>query len=151
MVSLRLGVSTHKGKVNMKGKDSFSPLPLPESLNNGAAQEQASQNNAEPQRPPKQKARRKPARSNRSPGRSSRGDRESRWKRIRGRLAAKIGHMDSERLRQALLGLGVAAGVVAAILIVVKLLPITVTILAILGIAGSLRFWERLRYMPRPF
>ena len=139
----------------MKKKTPSNPLPMAESLNlslnAGTAQPQPAQNSAQPKRPPKRKGRRKSARSIRSSGASSRNDSESRWQRIKGRFAAKIGQKEPDELREVLLGLGVAAGVAAAVVIVVKTLPLTVTVLAILGLALTLKLWQQIRFLPRPF
>ncbi|MCX6922618.1 MAG: hypothetical protein NT154_05295, partial [Verrucomicrobia bacterium] len=59
-------------------------------MNAGSAQQQASQNNAKPERPPKRNAKRKSARSQRSASAACTANNESRWHRIKGRLAAKV-------------------------------------------------------------
>jgi Flp pilus assembly protein TadB len=139
----------------MKKKTPSNPLPPAESLNlslnAGTVQPPPSQNSAQPKRPPKRKGRRKSARSIRSSGASSRADSESRWQRIKGRLAAKIGQIEPDELRETLLGLAVTAGVAAAVVIVVKTLPLAVTVLAILGLALTLKLWQQIRFLPRPF
>ena len=103
-MSLWLFVPTHNRKVNMKKNTPSNPLPPAESLNlslnAGAAQEQASQNNPELKRQPKRKGRRKSARSIRSSGASSQNDSESRWNRLKGRFAAKIGQEEPDELRE---------------------------------------------------
>ena len=150
-----LFVSTHKKRKTMKKKTPSHPLPLAESLNlslnAGAAQEQPSQNNTEPKRPPKGKTKSKATHARRPGSRASRDDTESRWNRIKGRLAAKVAQVDQEKLREVLLGCGVAVGIVASVVLALKLLPLAVLILALLGLGLALRFWERLRYLPRPF
>ena len=152
---LWLFVSTHKKRKTMKKKTPSNPLPMAESLNlsmnAGAAQEQPSQNNAEPKPPPNGKTRRKATKARRAGSRASRDDTESRWNRIKGRLAAKVAQVDQEKLHEVLLGCGVAVGIVASVVLALKLLPLAVLILAILGLGLALRFWERLRYLPRPF
>ena len=139
----------------MKNETPFNPVPLPESLNlslnAGSAQEQASQNHAEPERPPKRNAKKKSTRSKRSASAACPADSESRWHRIKGRLAAKVALVDKEKLRAVLLACGVAAGIVAAVIIAVKLLPVAAVLLAVLGLGAALQVWDRLRYMPRHF
>ncbi|MCX6921808.1 MAG: hypothetical protein NT154_01105 [Verrucomicrobia bacterium] len=139
----------------MKQKTPSNPLPLPESLNlslnAGSAQQQASQNNAKPERPPKRNAKRKSTRSERAGGAACAANNESRWHRIKGRLAAKVAQVDKEKLRAVLSACGVAAGIVAAVLIAIKLMPAAALILAILGLGLALQVWDRLRYQPRPF
>ena len=149
------GFSNRKRKANMKKKTPSDPLPLAESLNlslnAGMAQPPPSQNSAEPKRPPKRKGRKKSSSSIRSSGASSRNDSESRLQRIKGWFAAKIGRIEPGDLREVLLGLGVAAGVATAVVIVVKTLPLTVTVFAILGLALTLKLWQQIRFLPRPF
>ena len=64
---------------------------------------------------------------------------------------AKVALVGRERLKALLLACGVAAGIVAAVVISIKLMPLAAVILAALGLGAALRFWERLRYIPRPF
>ena len=139
----------------MKKKTPSNPLPLAESLNlslnAGTAHEQASENNPNTERPRTRKPRRNSTRAQHLGSRASRNDSESRWQRIKGRFAAKIGQKEPDELREVLLGLGVAAGVAAAVVIVVKTLPLTVTVLAILGLALTLKLWQQIRFLPRPF
>jgi hypothetical protein len=66
-------------------------------------------------------------------------------------LAAKVAQVDKEKLKALLLACGVTAGIVAAVIVAIKLLPVAAVILAALGLGAALRFWERLRYVPRPF
>ena len=139
----------------MKSETPFNPLPIPDNLNlssdAGAAQEQASHSNPKPGRSTKRNARKKPTRSKRSASASARPDSETRWNRIKGRLVAKVALMDKEKLKALLLAAGIAAGIVAAVILAIKLMPVAAIILAALGLGAALRFWERLRYMPRPF
>ncbi len=74
----------------------------------------------------------------------------SRWDRIKGRLTAKLVTIDQERLKRVLLGCGIAVGLVAAIILAIKLLPVALTILTLLGIALALQVWDRLRRFPPP-
>ena len=139
----------------MKNDTRFNPLPLPEKLNlassAGSAQEQTSQSNPEPKRQRNRNAKRKSTKSKQPCGAASRANSESRWHRIKGRLAAKVAEVDKERIKAVLLACGVAAGIVLAVTIAIKLLPIAAVLLAALGLGAALRFWDRLRYIPRPF
>ena len=139
----------------MKKKTPSNPLPPAESLNlslnAGAAQQQPSQNNAEPKRPPKGKTKSKATHARRPDSRASRDDTESRWNRIKGRLAAKVAQVDQEKLHEVLLGCGVAVGIVASVVLAIKLMPLATLILAVLGLAVALRLWGLLPFLPRPF
>ena len=139
----------------MKKKTPSNPLPLAESLNLSlnawTAQQQASQNSAEPKPQSKRKGRRKSTRSILSSGASSRNDSESRWNRIKGRVATKVAQMDQEKLHEVLLGCGVTVGIVASVVLAIKLMPLATLILAFLGLALALRLWGLLPFMPRPF
>jgi hypothetical protein len=134
----------------VKSETPFNPLPIPDNLNL-SSDAGAAQSNSEPKRSPKRNARKKSTRSNRSGGASCRADSETRWNRIKGRLVAKVALMDKEKLKALLLAAGIAAGIVAAVILAIKLMPVAAIILAALGLGAALRFWERLRYMPRPF
>ena len=142
-------------KANMKKKTPSNPLPLAESLNlssnAGTAQEQTSQNSAKPKRQPKRNARRKSPHARRPGSKASRDDSESRWNRIKGHLAAKVAPVDQEKLHEVLLGCGVAVGIVASVVLAIKLMPLATLILAFLGLALALRLWGLLPFMPRPF
>ena len=139
----------------MKNESLFNPLPLPESLsltlNDQAAQEPAPQNQPEPKRAPKRIAREKSTRSKRSGGAACRANQESRWHRIKGRLAAKVALLGTEKFKVLLQACGVAAGIVLAIVVAIKLLPVAAVLLIALGLGAALKFWDKLRYVPRPF
>ena len=72
-------------------------------------------------------------------------------KSLRSRLQAKLGELDRDTLKKILIGCGVATGVVAAVILAAKFLPLGVALLALLGLGVLLRLLERLPYMPRPF
>jgi len=133
----------------MKSEIPFNPLPLPETLNLSlkAGPEQASQNKPQPKR----KAKRTATKSKRPGSKATPVASLRRWHQIKGRLAARMAQVDKEKLKEVLLACGVAAGLAIAVVIAMKLLPIAAVILAALGLGAALRFWERLRYMPRPF
>ena len=139
----------------MKNDTPFNPVPIPDnlnlSMNAGATQEQASQNSAKSKRSPKRNAKRKSTRSSRPCSTTCGADIKSRWQRIKGQLATKVAQVDREKLKALLLACGVASGIVAAVILAIKLMPVAAIILAALGLGAALRFWEKLRYLPRPF
>jgi hypothetical protein len=69
---------------------------------------------------------------------------------LEGRLNAGLEHPDQDKLKPVLLACGVAAGIVVSAVIAVKLMPLAVLILAILGLAVALKLWQRLCYTPCP-
>ena len=69
------------------------------------------------------------------------------WKRIKGGIQARLANLDREQLRKVLLACGIAAAAVAAILILVKLMPVIIAILAVLGLGVAIQTWDRLRPM----
>ena len=72
------------------------------------------------------------------------------WQNMKGKINAKLGGLDREKLKTALVACGLAAGVVGAVILAVKLVPIAVVLLALVGLAVVIRIWDRLRKMPRP-
>lgn len=68
----------------------------------------------------------------------------SSWQRIKGHLNARMAQMDPGTLKRILTAAGVSAGVILAIMIAIKLTPIGLALLAILGLAFVLRLWDRL-------
>ena len=60
-------------------------------------------------------------------------------------LQSKLGHMDNSRLNRVLLACGIAAGMVAAIIVLLKSIPIGLAILAVLGLGVVVRFLQELR------
>ena len=73
---------------------------------------------------------------------------QSKWQRIKGRFTARLCSMDQETLKRILTAAGVGAGLLIAILLAIKLTPVALVLLAILGLAFLLRLWDRLR---RPY
>jgi hypothetical protein len=135
----------------MKNETPFNPIPLPENLKLSMSAEsaQAKSPNAGPEPVRTHNARkrtRKTKQSNNDPGQSY-----SRWNRIKDLLSAKVAVIERERLKSFLLASGVAAAVLAAVLVAIKMMPAAMLILAILGIGAALRFWDRLRHLPLPF
>jgi hypothetical protein len=58
--------------------------------------------------------------------------------------------LDREQLKNVLLACGIAAAVVAAIVLLIKMTPLIVTLLAVLGLAVVIQIWDRLRLMRIP-
>lgn len=67
------------------------------------------------------------------------------WKRIKCGISARLANLDREQLKKVLLACGIAAAAVAAILLLVKLTPLIIALLAVLGLGVVLQMWERLR------
>jgi len=72
------------------------------------------------------------------------------WQQMKQKFNVKLAGLDKEKLKQVLTACGIAAGVVLAIVFAVKLVPIAALLLALLGLAGVIRVWDRLRGLPRP-
>ncbi len=72
------------------------------------------------------------------------------WPRMKEKINAKLGGLDKEKLKTVLVACGIAAGVVVAVVAAVKLVPIAVLLLALVGLAVVIRIWDRLRKMPPP-
>jgi len=67
------------------------------------------------------------------------------WKWIQAGITSRLAHLDRDLLKKALLGCGLAAAAVTAILVLVKFTPLVVTLLLVLGLGALLRMWERLQ------
>ena len=142
----------------MKNDTPFNPLPLPENLK---LEPDAGATKQEGQSPGKDAATRQTrsktkGRSNRSKRPRSGASRmkkncHAKWQELKGRFNARLQHLDNDKLKAVLLACGVAAGIVAAVILAIKLMPVAAVLLAALGLGAALRFWERLRYIPRPF
>ena len=72
------------------------------------------------------------------------------WQQMKQKLNAKLGGLDKEKLKTILVACGIAGGVVLAIIVAVKLVPIAVLLLALLGLAAVIKIWDRLRRGPEP-
>lgn len=66
-------------------------------------------------------------------------------KRIKGGITSRLAHLDREKLRKVLIACGVAVAAAAVICILVKLTPLIVALLAVLGLGALLQTWDRLR------
>ncbi len=141
----------------MNSDPPFNPLPLPDNLNL-EAQPQATQPGSEPgtkagKNQQQAKTKRKTNQPRRRSGKRSSSDESYRakWERIKASLTAKLATIDQEKLKKVLLACGIAVGVVVAVLLAIKLMPVAVTLLALVGIALAIRVWDALRWYPRPF
>ena len=72
------------------------------------------------------------------------------WKRIKCGINAKLGNLDQEQLKKVLLACGIAAALVAAIIMLINMTPLIVTLLAVLGLGVVIQIWDRLRLMRIP-
>ena len=137
----------------MTSDNPFNPITIPEGL---LLAEDAKA--AQPPKPhqgtmrTKKKRRRRTgrrAKSQTAPGiASADAAAQSKWQRIKGRFTARLCSMDQETLKRILTAAGVGAGLLIAILLAIKLTPVALVLLAILGLAFLLRLWDRLR---RPY
>jgi len=64
------------------------------------------------------------------------------------RINARLAQVDPDTLKRILTAAGVAAGVIIGILMAIKLTPIGLVLLGLLGLAFLLRLWDRLRFRP---
>jgi hypothetical protein len=67
------------------------------------------------------------------------------WKRVKAGITARLANLDQTKLKKVLIGCGVAAAVATAIVVVAKLTPLIVALLALLGLGAVLQMWGRLR------
>jgi len=65
--------------------------------------------------------------------------------RIKGGITSRLAHLDQAKLKKVLIACGVAAAVATAICVLVKLTPLIVALLALLGLGAVIQMWERLR------
>jgi hypothetical protein len=65
--------------------------------------------------------------------------------RIKGGITSRLAHLDREKLRKVLIACGVTVAAAAAICLLVKLTPLLITLLAVLGLGALLQTWDRLR------
>jgi hypothetical protein len=72
------------------------------------------------------------------------------WQHLKEKLNAHLAGVDKQRLKQVLVACGIAGGVVLSIIVAVKMVPIAVLLLALLGLACVIRIWDRLRRWPDP-
>jgi Flp pilus assembly protein TadB len=73
-----------------------------------------------------------------------------RWEYLKEKINAKLGGLDRNKLKTALVACGLAAAVVGSICLAVKLVPVAVLLLALVGLVVVIRIWDRLRKGPEP-
>lgn len=132
----------------------FNPIPLPEGLllaqetSNtplpACPQPGAAQKAAAPKRNAKRRTR------TRCDGTNTTAQ-QSRWERIKSKFAARLAQIDQETLKSVLLACGVAIGLIATVLLLVKMVPIAATLLGLLGIGLVIAIWDRIRRFPYGF
>ena len=155
-MSLRLFVSTPNRKAQMNSDTPFNPLPLPDGLL--LAQETSHTPPPPPSAEPSVAQKTAPRSKHNARGRTrtrfvgtGNASQQSRWQRIKGKFAARIAQLDPETLRSVLLACGVAVGIVAAVLLLVKMVPTALVLLALLGVALIIAIWDRIRRFPYGF
>ena len=67
--------------------------------------------------------------------------------RIKGGITSRLAHLDQAKLKKVLIACGLAAAVATAICVLVKLTPLIITLLALLGLGALLQMWGRLQTM----
>jgi len=65
--------------------------------------------------------------------------------RIRAGLTARFAHLDRDMLKQALIACGIAAAIATTVVMLVKVTPLVVALLALMGLGAVLRMWDRIR------
>ena len=65
--------------------------------------------------------------------------------RIRAGLTARFAHLDRDTLKQALIACGIAAAIATTVVMLVKVTPLVVALLALMGLGAVLRMWDRIR------
>ena len=65
--------------------------------------------------------------------------------RIKGGITSRLAHLDPEKLKKVLIACGVTVAAAAVICLLVKLTPLIVALLAVLGLGVVLQMWNRLR------
>src|ERR1043165_9746281 len=98
----------------------------------------------------KRKTQRSEKRSDGAAGSPKKKKSKLNWQRLKGKVHGKLAGLDREKLKHVLTACGIAAGVVLAIVLAIKMVPIAALLLALLGLAGVVRVWDRLRGLPRP-
>lgn len=65
--------------------------------------------------------------------------------RIKLGLTARFAHLDRDKLKKALIACGIAAAIATGIVVMAKITPLLVALLALLGLGAVLQMWDRLR------
>lgn len=66
------------------------------------------------------------------------------WEQLKSRLQNRLGQIDKAKLKRVLLACGIAAAIVAAVILAIKLAPVSVLLLAMLGLTALFRLWGTL-------
>lgn len=125
----------------------FNPLPLPEGLvlNQNTGEDAPPGHLAgHPQQKKPSEGKSRSKRRLKTDSGSPEPRAQNRWRDLTNQIAARLCQMDPKTLKRTLIGAGVAAGVIMAILIAVKLTPVSQVLLALLGLAFLLRLWDKL-------
>ncbi len=133
----------------------FNPIPLPPKFHLAAPEQTAQQQTGNPEAQPGKQA--PGAKVRRRPRKPKAAEPDAgcpvltRWERIKGKFAARIAQIDPETLRSVLLACGIAVGIVATVLLLVKMMPTALVLLALLGVALVIAIWDRIRRFPYGF
>ena len=65
--------------------------------------------------------------------------------RIKGGISSRLANLDREKLKKVLIACGVTVAAALVICLLVKLTPLIVALLAVLGLGTVLHMWDRLR------
>ena len=94
-------------------------------------------------------ARRKSSRSGKQTAGSRTRKRSSiPWEHLKEKINGRLGSLDKEKLKTALVACGLSAAVVAAVVLMVKLMPAAVVLLSLVGLAMVTHIWRRLSRTP---
>ena len=133
----------------------FNPIPLPPEFHLTAPHQTAQQQTGNPDAQPGEQT--SSAKAKRRPRKPRVAETDptcpvlTKWERIKGEFAARIAQIDPETLRSVLLACGIAVGIVATVLLLVKMLPTALVLLALLGVALVIAIWDRIRGFPFGF
>lgn len=141
--------------MNDENRPPFNPIPLPPELSLSGSQLATHQ---QPPNPSAEKASQtSDAKTTRRPRKAKTPKPEAkcpsltRWERIKGKVATRLAQIDQETLRSVLLACGVAIGLVATVLLLVKMVPVAATLLGLLGVGLVIAIWDRIRRFPYGF
>jgi hypothetical protein len=141
--------------MNDENRSPFNPIPLPPEFSLETHKQSAQQQTANPGA--QQTKQTSGAKTRRRPRKPTAAQLDAacpvltKWERIKGKFAETIAQIDRETLKSVLLACGIAAGVVAAVLLLIKMVPVGICMLALLGVGLLIAIWDRIRYFPRPF
>lgn len=67
------------------------------------------------------------------------------WERLQRELAEHLARLNAERLKEALLACGIGTGVALLIIVLAKVLPIAIVLLALVGVSLTCQLWQQVR------